>query len=792
MNTAPTISKVHPAEKTLDYSRLKEEGLKYIEELGSDFWTDYNEHDPGITILELLCYAITDLGYRANMPVQDLLASKEQNQANLQNQFFTPKEMLTTEPVSELDLRKLLIDVDGVKNAWLFKSKQTLFFDKKESRIVGAEPLPNHAFTTFDLNGLYHIKIELDEEPIAKNCDDNTTLTEEEINERQETVNEIISRVRQRFHHHRPLCEDLMDVSIVEEQKIRFCMDIQLEANADANQVYPRVLYILSRYLSPAIRQYSLKEMIGARKANGVAYTMDEIFNGPVLDHGFFKDEELYNARLKETIYGSDIINLLMDIPGIRSIHHLRMNYCEEVAAEKNEWILPVSPGKKPVLCYCRSAINFYKDVIPVKAPRQQAIEKWVALLQEERATSLSVTYDDYQYSEGSWRNLDAYTSITKNLPQCYGVGDDGLSPSVPFSQTIKALQLKGFLLFFDQVLANYIAQINQLKYLFQIKQSHIDAIDTGTYFFKKISEVKEIELLIDGYVTMDEPGGMLAGLVSQYDNVSDRKNRLLDHLLSRFAENFTEYVLQMYSLEGQQSAEKLIKAKSLLLKDYPEISAKRGTAYDYFNSIDNKGNVVGIWDSKNVAGMEHRLSRLLGIENYNRRSLSDNSEEGMFIIEHILLRPDFQLLQEQEGLFEPKNFIAVCSGNDCDDCEADVYSFRITVILPAETELFKNEDFRNYIEKAIRLETPAHIYPRICWWDNEALAAFEPVYKNWLELKQAGGDATTEGLTVLQQLIQLLNERKSIYPPGVLSDCDNPVDNPVILDQTNLGNLKT
>ncbi|MCH5716202.1 hypothetical protein [Niabella hibiscisoli] len=161
------------------------------------------------------------------------------------------------------------------------------------------------------------------------------------------------------------------------------------------------------------------------------------------------------------------------------------MNYCDGAKAEKNEWILPVAPGKKPVLCYCKSAINFYKDVIPVKAPRQQAIEKWIALLQEDRAMSLSVTYDDYQYSGGSWSSLDAYTSITKNLPQCYGVGDEGLSPSVAFSQTIKALQLKGFLLFFDQVLANYIAQLNQLKHLFQLKESPIADMDTGTYFLK-------------------------------------------------------------------------------------------------------------------------------------------------------------------------------------------------------------------------------------------------------------------------------------------------------------------
>jgi hypothetical protein len=37
---------------------------KHIVSLSSELWTDYEIHDPGITIMELLCYAITDLEYR--------------------------------------------------------------------------------------------------------------------------------------------------------------------------------------------------------------------------------------------------------------------------------------------------------------------------------------------------------------------------------------------------------------------------------------------------------------------------------------------------------------------------------------------------------------------------------------------------------------------------------------------------------------------------------------------------------------------------------------------------------
>jgi hypothetical protein len=53
---------------------MRQKGLEYIQLLGSKFWTDYNIHDPGISILEALCYALTDLGYRTSLDIKDLLA----------------------------------------------------------------------------------------------------------------------------------------------------------------------------------------------------------------------------------------------------------------------------------------------------------------------------------------------------------------------------------------------------------------------------------------------------------------------------------------------------------------------------------------------------------------------------------------------------------------------------------------------------------------------------------------------------------------------------------------------
>ena len=75
MNKIPDSLAKQPVLKPAeDYYRLRREGIGFIEKMGSVLWTDYNTHDPGITILEALCYAITDLAYRTGWDIKDILA----------------------------------------------------------------------------------------------------------------------------------------------------------------------------------------------------------------------------------------------------------------------------------------------------------------------------------------------------------------------------------------------------------------------------------------------------------------------------------------------------------------------------------------------------------------------------------------------------------------------------------------------------------------------------------------------------------------------------------------------
>ena len=165
--TIPKQRTLSPAE---DFQALRKAGLQYIENLGSDLWTDYNTHDPGITILEALCYAITELGYRTSFDVKDLLAQPDGSIGNGQT-FYTARNILTCSPVNISDYRKLLIDIKGVHNAWLYPAgtqqpastqpKATnevpIFADCKKDEL-SYKPTGHPLF----LSGLYHVLLDLE------------------------------------------------------------------------------------------------------------------------------------------------------------------------------------------------------------------------------------------------------------------------------------------------------------------------------------------------------------------------------------------------------------------------------------------------------------------------------------------------------------------------------------------------------------------------------------------------------------------------------------------------------
>ena len=110
---ARRIRRCEPAQ---DFYRLRREGIGFIEQMGSREWTDYNVHDPGITILEAL--VLRDhrsrlshrLGHQGH-PVARRLPRPIRRSPIRNQAFFTAREILTVNPTTSDDFRRLLIDL---------------------------------------------------------------------------------------------------------------------------------------------------------------------------------------------------------------------------------------------------------------------------------------------------------------------------------------------------------------------------------------------------------------------------------------------------------------------------------------------------------------------------------------------------------------------------------------------------------------------------------------------------------------------------------------------------------
>src|SRR5207249_4808119 len=134
----------------------------------------------------------------------------------------------------------------------------------------------------------------------------------------QKSKNIIQTAIRS-LNVNRNLCEDFVSVTTVKDEEIAICCDIDVSPDADIEEVQAEVFYAIEEYLNPSIKFYLLNEMI----AKGC--TTDEIFEGPVLQHGFIDTKELEKAQLRKEIYTSDIINLVMDIKGVLAVKNFRM-----------------------------------------------------------------------------------------------------------------------------------------------------------------------------------------------------------------------------------------------------------------------------------------------------------------------------------------------------------------------------------------------------------------------------------------------------------------------------------
>lgn len=715
---------------SINADQLREQARQRVEALASELWTDYNSHDPGITILEQLAYAITDLGLRTHLPIEDLLASGSEPS------FYTVREVLPNAALTLNDYRRLLLALDDIvrdvqvvtttsdrveglytlkvlfaegqlNESWL---EQEIELEESgsvvfQTRVYFVPPdwrsLPYAWLTEGSIDAInlsdsdlsrieeegrmprYHAKaiVTIDSQrlelgtwiyaqtPAPDKYEDlfqsklleylrSSEKLEAETSEEAEeetAENKVIVGVFPRFrartqqilgylntlhaflNQHRNLCEDWTRIEPVRIQQIAVCVtELELMPDAEPLAVLVKIYFTLQQFIEPQLRPRSLDQLLAEGKVP------EDIFQGEQLEpeSGFLLEEDLQGLMRGNTLYTSDLVRLIMQVPGVFALSGLSLRaFIDrfEVNREVRNCMRLFDPDDfYPRLSLDDCEIKLYRQGMPVPPLNMQTVKDRVQQLHEEfKAGFPKETIADLPVPHGTVLDIESYYSIQNEFPQTYRLRQGEITPDMPPERKAQAKQLKGYLLLFEQLLANYCSQLAHVHDLFSIRKQI-----GQTYYHQPLYWVPAVQALLKAF--LGEQSGTplsweaftgncngyikaLNGAAEDQQAFRERRQQFIEHLLNRYGESFGDYPDWVrVNNNGLVSSDLLMDQLEFLL-DCPALSARRATAFNYKALIEVDFNewAADAWDTDNVSGLEKRVARLLGMPDCRRRSLA-------------------------------------------------------------------------------------------------------------------------------------------------------------------------
>lgn len=569
-----------PAEQNIAF--LKQEGIRYLKAMAGQTWSNYNDSDPGVTILEQLCYALTELGYVNSFPIEDVLTGPDQRIAWTQ-QFFAAQEILTSGPVTPEDYQRLVLDnVPEVDNVYL------------TPQLRGQTP-----------TGWYQVEVDVADKSLPAQDD---------------AVGRLLARIDRLLNGQRNLGEGFLPPTLLKAQIINVTATLFMAPDADAQQVYAQINQALAGYVAPLARRCGYGEL----RAQGL--DASAIFNGPEMHNGWIVSGTL-TAQKRSVIRLMDVVVCISGIKGVEGVAGCRFSDAQDGEPDS----IPVQDG-------CVARLHFTPSSTQTEPPSAGAAAQHAALnaLAQLQARHQSSSIDAKidiapALPTGRYRNIAAYYSVQNTFPNIYAIGPNSLQADTPDYRVAQARQLKGYLMLFDQVMANQFAQLANLGNLFSFGFTRAPVSgpeDVGTLltrpdplrgipdqpairtlFCQPLYNVPDVQALLLGgerfhYIAPDDPAdarlqSQLAwqrfqrdpfnayhyGLVQAMESTESaeqRRDEMLSHLLARHGEPADLYNAMIDALQWSGGMLKTrIRVKSAWLLNLQALSSRRAQAGD-------------------------------------------------------------------------------------------------------------------------------------------------------------------------------------------------------------------
>jgi hypothetical protein len=413
-----------------DFQQLQRSALETIQRLSGNLWTDFNEHDPGVTIMDALNYAITELNYQCSFPLEDYLNGSENGYKPDEFGLFRPDQVYPSSPVTEQDYCKLIFDsVEEIAGLWMVKAEGVL-------------------------PGIFDIILDLI--PTATDSD----------------REEIYQKVFRIYHQNRNLCENLGKIHFREKEMLEMAGEIELDEDADVSEVLARAYFICAKYFNPGMKYHDLRELLSSNP------NWPNLFDGPLLRSGIIDNDSVMPAKM--TFFISDVHYQIRKIKGVRTVKNIFLTkdevcYSDEIQCSdifhsytirfpstKQDVQLLLLKGNKEALYNFDEMVRWYKKLIVAEYGHQN---QYAGLI------------GGFSFTKGNYNNFSGYSSVQNDFPDFYGINDKGVPNYFDEKRKAQAKQLKGYLLAFDMAMAGSLHELNTLNQLLNIGSSLPKAI---------------------------------------------------------------------------------------------------------------------------------------------------------------------------------------------------------------------------------------------------------------------------------------------------------------------------
>lgn len=392
------------------YVSLQEDTLQALQQLSGKVWTDFNAHDPGITMLDVLNYALTELDYKLGFPLVDYLTDREQGFRPENFGLFLPDRVFPTNPVTPEDYRKLfLMKIPELENVW-----------------IDIDPC----------KGSYRIHLAV--------FDFIEGVGREEVQKQVENL----------FMTHRNLCECLELIDFVKLESVYLEGEIELLPGTDVTAALVEVYHEAYAYLARHVR-YDSPEVLKQQNI-----PPDEWLEGPN-----DKDIRIVTAESSEVRTETALYQLLRRLTGVKSVHSFCIRKKEDgqlVNRFDHAYGLFIPQHPKELEEYLKVKV----DGLPANVRFEHFISEFdVNNMTSGNYLKISSAHRfAVDCPTGEWRGGYTHDSVLNDFPDNYGINQNGLSGFVDKERRAKGLQLKAYLSLFDFVFARGLKELDELK----------------------------------------------------------------------------------------------------------------------------------------------------------------------------------------------------------------------------------------------------------------------------------------------------------------------------------------